>query len=37
VAILEAFVAPDPEGAAEAMRVHAREAQRQVLEPDTTP
>lgn len=37
VAILEAFVARDPEGAAEAMRVHAREAQRQVLEPDTTP
>jgi DNA-binding GntR family transcriptional regulator len=36
VAILDAFVARDPERAAETMRLHAREAQRQVLEPDET-
>ena len=34
VAILDAFAARDPERAAEAMRLHAREAERQVLEPD---
>jgi DNA-binding GntR family transcriptional regulator len=34
VAILEAFTARDPERAAEVMRAHAREAERQVLEPD---
>ena len=36
VAILDAFAARDPERAAEAMRLHAREAERQVLEPDET-
>ncbi|MEO8509832.1 MAG: GntR family transcriptional regulator [Chloroflexota bacterium] len=36
VAILDAFTARDPERAAETMRLHAREAQRQVLEPDET-
>lgn len=34
VAILDAFTARDAERAAEAMRLHAREAERQVLEPD---
>lgn len=34
VAILDAFAARDPERAAEVMRAHAREAERQVLEPN---
>ena len=34
VAILDAFTDRDPERAAEVMRAHAREAERQVLDPD---